>query len=211
MACSGAAPLTVNFTSTPGGGVPPYTYLWTFGVAGETSTEQNPTYTFTEAGNYLCVLVITDLCGNTKQVNVLVEVTGAPPGPTCETAAAAGDVPVSVSGTITTDPSGDAYLWYSFTPAATGTYYLKGCWDAGGTEVGAGYLQFDVYEGPCDSTTGIESVIISPVGPDAPVGCSCSAGFTLTAGTTYYILVWKQGGTPAATINYSAVVSTSCP
>ncbi|WP_439627626.1 PKD domain-containing protein [Gemmata sp.] len=52
----------VDFTVTPSGGVGPYTYLWTFGD-GETSTDQNPSHTYEEAGPYSPSVTVTDACG----------------------------------------------------------------------------------------------------------------------------------------------------
>jgi PKD repeat protein len=54
---SGVAPLTVQFTNTSTGS--PSSYIWTFGSAG-TSTEKDPTYTFTTPGEYDVVLNISD-------------------------------------------------------------------------------------------------------------------------------------------------------
>ena len=57
------APKTVAFTSTvtqPGPG--PLTYLWDFGN-GASSTQANPTYTYTAAGNYTVTVVVTNAAG----------------------------------------------------------------------------------------------------------------------------------------------------
>ncbi len=56
---SGLAPLTVNFSSVPQGGVPPYTFLWNFGD-GTNSTAQNPIKTYNLTGPYDVVLTVTD-------------------------------------------------------------------------------------------------------------------------------------------------------
>lgn len=53
---SGVAPLTVQFTDTSTGS--PSEYNWTFGSAG-TSTEKDPTYTFTTPGEYDVVLNVS--------------------------------------------------------------------------------------------------------------------------------------------------------
>lgn len=62
----GAAPLTVHFTGDasfdPDGD--PITFLWNFGD-GTTSTEANPTHTFTNPGNYTVTLTVTDDGGAT--------------------------------------------------------------------------------------------------------------------------------------------------
>ena|GEM_PF-413438 len=49
----------VQFTGSADGGYPPYTYHWDFGDEG-TSEEQNPTYEYSNAGNYTVTLTVTD-------------------------------------------------------------------------------------------------------------------------------------------------------
>jgi PKD repeat protein len=51
---SGCVPLTIDFTYTGSDGE---TFFWDFGN-GDTSTEQNPTYTFTEPGTYTVMQVV---------------------------------------------------------------------------------------------------------------------------------------------------------
>jgi PKD repeat protein len=53
------APLTVDFTGGASGGIPPYTFNWTIdGVP--FSNAQNPSYLFSEAGNYVINLTVND-------------------------------------------------------------------------------------------------------------------------------------------------------
>jgi hypothetical protein len=56
---SGFTPLTVTFTANVQGGIPPYTYAWRFGEGGS-STEKDPTYTFTKPGFYGVTLNMKD-------------------------------------------------------------------------------------------------------------------------------------------------------
>ncbi len=58
---SGCAPLQVRFTSTSTG--TGLTYNWSFGPLGATSTQQNPTYTYTTQGQYTVRLTVTDVNG----------------------------------------------------------------------------------------------------------------------------------------------------
>ncbi|WP_162419159.1 malectin domain-containing carbohydrate-binding protein, partial [Cyclobacterium roseum] len=71
---SGTAPLTVNFTgensSDAEGAV---SYFWEFGT-GATSTEANPAYTFTEAGDYEVTLTVTDAQGVTDNASIQIAV-----------------------------------------------------------------------------------------------------------------------------------------
>ena len=56
---SGEAPLTVNFTGSASGGTAPYSYSWNFGD-GASSTAQNPSHTYTQAGSYTATFTVTD-------------------------------------------------------------------------------------------------------------------------------------------------------
>ncbi|AKB34214.1 cell surface protein [Methanosarcina siciliae HI350] len=57
---SGNAPLTVNFTDQSAGS--PTSWLWDLGD-GENSTEQNPSHTYTSAGNYTVNLTVENSAG----------------------------------------------------------------------------------------------------------------------------------------------------
>ncbi|WP_318151975.1 ThuA domain-containing protein [Nocardioides hwasunensis] len=75
---TGAAPLPVAFTSTatdPDGDTP-LTYAWTFGDGG-TSTEANPSHTFTTPGTYVVSLTVKDSRGATATRTTQVRVTTA--------------------------------------------------------------------------------------------------------------------------------------
>lgn len=63
---TGCFPLPVNFTdmSTPGSGTIT-SWLWDFGD-GNTSTQKNPTHTYTASGNYTILLVVTNSNGCSK-------------------------------------------------------------------------------------------------------------------------------------------------
>ena len=78
---TGQAPLAVQFTAEatdPEGGA--LTYAWDFGVAGtagDTSTEQNPTYTYQNPGTYSASVTATDPDGGQSTATVEVRVTSA--------------------------------------------------------------------------------------------------------------------------------------
>jgi outer membrane protein assembly factor BamB/PKD repeat protein len=55
----GQAPLSVDFTADVSGGVPPYSYHWSFGDGAE-STEQNPTHVYATNGYYDPIFEVTD-------------------------------------------------------------------------------------------------------------------------------------------------------
>lgn len=78
---SGPAPLTVQFDSTgsrdPDG--TPITYEWDFGDGSAVSTEENPTHTYTEEGNYTARLTVTDEGERTGVSNIDIVVGNTAP------------------------------------------------------------------------------------------------------------------------------------
>ncbi|MFA6923575.1 MAG: PKD domain-containing protein [Bacteroidales bacterium] len=56
------APLSVTFTNTSSGGVPPYTYFWDFGD-GTTSNAINPIHNYTTSGNFTVRLIVSPANG----------------------------------------------------------------------------------------------------------------------------------------------------
>lgn len=77
---TGPSPLTVRFSSAgsndPGG--LPLTYRWTFGDGG-TSTEPNPTHTYTTSGKFTAQLTVTNSAGKIGTANVTVSVGNTEP------------------------------------------------------------------------------------------------------------------------------------
>ncbi|CAM3971261.1 carbohydrate-binding protein [Kibdelosporangium persicum] len=82
---SGAAPLTVNFSSAgssdPDGG--PLAYRWTFGD-GATSTAANPSHTYTANGTYTAQVTVTDNQNLTANASVIINVGNTAPTVTVE-------------------------------------------------------------------------------------------------------------------------------
>jgi PKD repeat protein len=64
---NGCAPLTVEFTDLSTGD--PDTWSWTFGDGG-TSGDQNPTYTYENAGTYSVTLTTSNLCGSDGETKI---------------------------------------------------------------------------------------------------------------------------------------------
>ncbi|SHN15349.1 Por secretion system C-terminal sorting domain-containing protein, partial [Cyclobacterium lianum] len=111
----GFAPLTVNFTgdnsSDAEGAV---SYEWDFGT-GITSTDANPSYTFSASGSYEVTLTVTDELGetNTASINITV-IDNAPPVAVANANVTTGSTPLTVnfSGDGSSDPEGTiSYLW----------------------------------------------------------------------------------------------------
>lgn len=64
---------TVSFTSAPLGGVPPYTFAWTFGDGGTAET-QNATHEYAHVGTYTAGVRVQDSVGNVAKQNVTITV-----------------------------------------------------------------------------------------------------------------------------------------
>ncbi|MHB8352748.1 MAG: PKD domain-containing protein, partial [Thermoplasmata archaeon] len=75
----GAAPLTVRFNSTVGGGIPGYTFAWRFGD-GSGSTVQNPTHTYRATGAFSAGLWVNDSAGHDLPASISVFVGPRPLG-----------------------------------------------------------------------------------------------------------------------------------
>jgi len=72
---SGTTPLSISFTCSPSGGVPPYTYSWKFGDSA-VSNQQNPSHVYNSAGTFNATVTITDSSSNTKQWTETITVIG---------------------------------------------------------------------------------------------------------------------------------------
>ncbi|MEA2034005.1 MAG: PKD domain-containing protein [Euryarchaeota archaeon] len=66
---SGTAPLSVQFTDTSAG--ENITYSWDFGGSEGTSTDQHPSYTYSDAGNYTVILTASNEGGNTTATRTI--------------------------------------------------------------------------------------------------------------------------------------------
>jgi PKD repeat protein len=69
--------VTVQFNDTTHGGMPPYTYAWDFGD-GTTSTDQNPTHTYANPGEFAVTLTVTPFRCVPKTVTKTFPGTGTP-------------------------------------------------------------------------------------------------------------------------------------
>jgi PKD repeat protein len=70
---AGAAPLTVNFTSTVTGGLGTTTHLWDFDDE-STSTQADPGHTFTDPGTYAVTCTVTDSASPPHTVHATVDI-----------------------------------------------------------------------------------------------------------------------------------------
>ncbi len=92
---SGDAPLQVDFSDLSSGN--PTSWSWDFGDGVGTSSQQNPTYTYNDAGNYTVTLTATNACGSDGETKVAYISVQEPPAG--GNAYALSDIPVA--GTVT--------------------------------------------------------------------------------------------------------------
>jgi PKD repeat protein len=133
----GYAPLNVIFTGNAAGGLPPYTYAWTFGDGG-TDTLPNPSHSYLTVGDYTATVTVTDSLGHSGSGTVGVSVTA----PLTVTAhglpATSGPAPltVNVSSTVSGGTPPYTYDWdfadgsqHSLSPADQHTWATPGTYD----------------------------------------------------------------------------------
>ncbi|MDE1881666.1 MAG: PKD domain-containing protein [Euryarchaeota archaeon] len=109
----GVAPLSVAFTGSAGGGVPPYSYAWSFGDA-TSGTGVTVVHTFAQSRTYTVNLTVQDSLGETGTQSVGITV-----GPPLSSLAVQLQAPLELSpgtqGSFTALPSGGtspyAFLW----------------------------------------------------------------------------------------------------
>lgn len=117
---SGTAPLLVNFSDLSSGSVT--SWAWTFGDGG-TSTAQNPSHTYTSAGNFTVTLTATGPGGSDGETKAsYISVSAPPVAPTAQFSGSptSGNTPLVVS--FSDLSSGDVTGWsWTFGDGATST------------------------------------------------------------------------------------------
>jgi PKD repeat protein len=198
---SGTAPLDVNFTCTPAGGVGSYAYSWTFGDGG-TSTQQNPTHRYTTGGaSYAATVTVTSGTETKACTTPAITVNNPALSVTCEATPTTGTAPLTVAFKCT--PSG-----------GTGTYTYSWKFGDGGTSTsqnpthayiagGASYAaQVTVTSGSDSVTCTTPTITVN--WPELVVACTgtptsgaapLTVSFTCSAsgGTGSYTYDWNWG------------------
>ena len=134
--------------------------------------------------NDLCVNAITLSCGGSVTGNTLNATNDAVPSPACAGASTTYGVTKSV--------------WYKITPSASGTILLNTCtgtfWDT--------YLR--VFEGNCGAFTICKGF------SDDDCGAQSSVEFSVTANTTYYILLGGYDDDDFGSFTLTATCTSNC-
>lgn len=112
------APLTVNFTNQTTGGTG-YTYLWSFGQGGATSTQTNPSRTYNGTGNFTVSLTATNPvngCSNTMTKNAYVRINSVAPSANFAVSPTSGCQPLVVNfdGSVIPVPTFTSITSYSW-------------------------------------------------------------------------------------------------
>ena len=71
---SGPAPLAVGLNANPSGGVPPYSFNWSFDDGTPNATTADVDHTFHDPGNYTVTVLVEDSIGLTAQAQLVVDV-----------------------------------------------------------------------------------------------------------------------------------------
>nr|WP_321431224.1 PKD domain-containing protein [uncultured Methanolobus sp.] len=105
---SGEVPLTVGFTDLSTNG--PISWFWDFGD-GTNSTDQNPTHTYTSAGNYDVSLNVTNAGGSNVSTQLSYITTAVTPVANFSSNVTSGAIPLSLSFTDLSTNSPTSWLW----------------------------------------------------------------------------------------------------
>ncbi|MDI6793966.1 MAG: PKD domain-containing protein, partial [bacterium] len=117
---SGCVPLVVNFSDSSTGDV--LSWLWDFGD-GTTSSDSNPSHTYTDSGTYTVSLTVSDTCGSDTRTQTA-----------CITVNCCSTVAADFSGSPAT--TGCAPLTVNFSDSSTGDV-LSWWWDFGDGDTSA--------------------------------------------------------------------------
>lgn len=204
-------PVTVAFTSTSSGAT---NYNWDFGDGG-TSTQQNPTHTYTTLGNYTVALAISGACGSdTETKNNFISLSSSnqcvatmPPSGSASTAACTGTL---------LDPGGTS----NYADNVTSTYTINGSgpvtltFNSFNTEQGYDYLT--IYDGATTASPQLANLHgTSLPSPITSSGNSITLRFTSDGGVVApgFSINWQcgsGGGSCGIPTNVSATnVTTS--
>ncbi|HTO00256.1 MAG TPA: PKD domain-containing protein [Microthrixaceae bacterium] len=229
---TGDSPLSVAFnSSTSSVKKGPATYNWDFGD-GQSSTEANPSHTFTKLGVSNVTLKVIDADGDFATATKTVTVTGTNPNPTPPTArivttpgTPSGQAPFTVgfNGSTSTVPNGPGtYAWnfgdgttatgvsasHTYTAAGTYTASLK-VTDVNG-DSNSTATTITVSSAPTEPVLPIARIGTTPTTPtgDAPFNVSFS-GATSTVAEGPGTYAWTFGdGASATGVNASHVYTT---
>jgi len=174
---SGSAPLTVNFTDLSTGN--PTSWSWNFGDGVGTSTAQNPTYEYTNAGTYMVTLTVTNGEGSDEEAKTdYITVTAQAPVADFSASPTSGDSPLTVNFTDLSTGGPTSWSWdfgdgaVSFDQNPSHTYSFPGTYTVTLTATNA-YGSDDEIKEDYINVTASELLVAdfegSPIIGDAPL------------------------------------------
>jgi PKD repeat protein len=195
---TGNAPLAVSFSSTPSGGLAPYTYAWNFGDA-STGTGPSPSHTYTSGGTFSVNLNVTDANGATAGAQAIsVSVIGLLTAG-ASAAPATGDAPLTtkLSGSTTGGQAPYSFMWdlgdgtssTSQNPShdygGVGTYTAALTVSDGSGQVAHASVDVKVYPAMSISVTALPTAGAAPLAVDFAASAS--------GGLAPYVFTWHYG------------------
>jgi PKD repeat protein len=201
---TGPIPLSVNFTSSVGGGQSPYTYSWNFGD-GSTSTAPNPVHVYRLAGSFNAVLTVQDSRGAVNQSNVTVQPFSVAVGP--------------LTASINATPaSGPAPLTVHFEALTSGGYSPYACqWHFGDTALGSAHCDASHrygHWGLYTVTLNVTDSTNNTTRATAVINVTCSSNCSSVSAFNVTAAVLRAACNPATdhyAVNFSAVVRGGVP
>jgi gliding motility-associated-like protein len=196
-------PSTVSFTNTSANGA---SWLWNFGD-GSTSTQENPSHTYTTTGTFDVTLVVTNALGCTDTLRRPAYITVKKPVITFDSLPEEGCVPYRITfhATVTTADPVVSYLWdfgngaTSNAATPTYTYTTQGTYNVG--------LTVTTASGCTETYTMPEAVLVGDmptVNFSAQPREVCAfkpvsfSNLTTTTGKAEYFWIFGDGGTSTA-------------
>lgn len=171
----GASPLAMAFVSTVHGGVPGYSYHWSFGDGG-TSEAPNPAYTYSVPGYYTAIVSVVDQEGQVAHADwsVLVVPGGGPLRVFVAVAPAtvAVGAEASVTATIQGGSGGYALSWSA--PGLSCGKPIVLTQQCSAPSVGTYSVELSITDASGATTSGTASLLVTntPVGTKTPGGPS---------------------------------------
>ncbi|MEL6524684.1 MAG: PKD domain-containing protein, partial [Chloroflexota bacterium] len=164
---SGDSPLDVSFTSTSSGQIT--SYNWDFGD-GTTSTEQNPSHTFTEPDSYNVILRVTGPGGSSSQIQAITVSDGTIEAPTAQFEVDATEIETgdTVTFTNTTEGESTSFLWDFDGDGLTDSTDISPTFTYDSPSPEGGYTVRLTAIGVGGQTQATETITVSDP-PDAPI------------------------------------------
>lgn len=175
---------TVQFTCNATGGLPPYSYSWSFGD-GASATGFSVTHAYSTGGTFTATCSVTDVLTDQASSTALVKVSPA------LTAKASVDHSTAAPGSLLT-----------FTASGTSGSgsYVSYAWDFGDGGSGSGASAQHAYGGPGSYTATV--VVTDSNGGTARASVSVTLSFV-----TVHAYVSATFGAPGTTLNFTAFAS----